>query len=128
MDLIRNLHQLFQQWCDDEGSGRHSDAAKLGDVQIECRRGRLTTTSLTYDHFRQTTYLPILDFDLVGFKKRAASFCVQMCKLLPHCLTEKDERQRGFDDLVYLYESLLSDVDFSASSKFGKTCGASPEH
>ena len=38
---IRNLRHLFEQWRNGEGNGRykkiHSDAAKLGDFQIEGR-------------------------------------------------------------------------------------------
>ena len=107
MDHIRNLRHLFQQWRDGEGNGRyekvHSSAAKLGDIQIEGRRGRPPVASSDYDHFRQTVYLPFLDCVLIDLKERfvrAASSCVQVCKLLPHWISEKDAKEEDFDDVV----------------------------
>ena len=123
MDHIRNLRHLFQQWRDGEGNSRyekvHSDTAKPGDIQIEGRRGRPPVASSAYDHFRQTVYLPFLDFVLMDLKERfvgAASSCAQVCKLLPRWISEKDAKEEDFDDLVQLYEGILPDGDFP--SKF----------
>ena len=44
---IKDLRLLFQQWRNGEGSGCyqriHADAIKIGDVQLEGRRGRRAT-------------------------------------------------------------------------------------
>ena len=107
MDHIWNMRHLFQQWHDDEGNGCyvkvHSDAAKLVDIEIEGRRGRSPVASSAYDHFRQTVYLPFLDFDLMDLKERfigAASSCVQVCQLLPRWISGKDAMEKDFDNLV----------------------------
>ena len=128
MDHLWNLRNLFQQWRDCEGNGRnekaHYDAAKLGNIQIEGKRGRPPVASSAYDDFRQTVYLPFLDFVLMDLNERfvgAASSCAQVCKLLPHYISEKD-----FDDLVQLYDGVLPDGDFSSEFEVWKTCGASP--
>ena len=98
--MHHNLRHLFQQWRDVEGNGRyekvHSDAAKL---QIEGRRGRPPLASSAYDHFRQTVYLPFLDFVLMELKESfvgAASSCVQVCNLLPRWINEKDAKEEDF--------------------------------
>ena len=121
MDHIWNLRHLFQQWSHGEGNGRyekvHSDAAKLGVIQKEGRRGRPPVASSAYDRFRQNVYLPFLDFVLMDLKERfvgAASSCIQVCKLLPRCISEKDAKKDDFDDLIQLYEGVLSDGDFSS--------------
>ena len=127
MDHIRNLRHLFQQWRDGEGNGRyekvHSDAAKLGDIQIEGRRSRPPVASSAYDHFRQTVYLPFLDFVLMDLKERfvgAASSCAQVCKLLHRWISEKDAKEEDFDDLVQLYEGILPDGDFPSEFEVWK--------
>ena len=114
------MRHLLQQWRDGEDNGRyekaHSDAAKLGDIQIEDRRGRHPVASSAYDQFRQTVYLPFLDFVLMDLKERfvgAASSCfVQVCKLLPRWISEKDAKEEDFDDMVQLYKGVLPDGDF----------------
>ena len=76
------------------------------------RRGRPSVASSVYEYFRQTVHLPFLDFVLMDLKERfvgAASSCVQVCKLLPHWISEKDAKEEDFDDLVQLYEGVLPD-------------------
>ena len=52
----------------------HADVVKIGDVQLEGRRGRPPThTSAACDHFCQTVYLPFIDFVLWYLQERFLS-------------------------------------------------------
>ena len=75
VEHIENLCLLFQQWRVGEGSGCyqriHADAVKISDVQQEGRRGRPPAATSAYDNFRQTVYLPFIDFVLLDMLERS---------------------------------------------------------
>ena len=50
----------------------------------------------------------------------AASSCVQVCKLLPCWISEKDAKEKDFDDMVHLYERILPDGDLPSELEVWK--------
>ena len=85
----------------------HADAVKIGDVQLEGRKGRPRTATSAYDHFHQTVYLRFIDFVLLVLQEKflaAAASCVKVCNLLPRWMLDRDATEEDFDVMVDLYQ------------------------
>ena len=74
VEHMKKLRLLFQQSLDGKGSGCDqrikADAVKIGDVQLEGRRGRPPKATSPHDHFRQTVHLLFIDFILLDSQER----------------------------------------------------------